>query len=134
MASDLEQLGGREALASLIDTFVDRVRSDMMIGFFFSKIDPARLKEHEFSFALGHRDASEAEKTPYQGRPLRVAHGPHRIMGGQFNRRLQILKKVLQEAGAPAEVTERWLAHNESLRAHISGDAEDECAARPLDD
>ena len=57
----------------------------------------------------------------YTGRPLATAHGPHAILGGHFERRLTILREVLDEAGVAPEVRDRWLATERSLRDRIVG-------------
>lgn len=121
-----ERLGGESALAKIIDDFVDRVTKDMMIGFFFRGIDKERLKQLEQSFAEAHLGGRSA----YQGRPLTVAHGPHRIMGGQFNRRLKILEETLKAHHVEQELIELWLRHNEELRGHITRDAPNECIGK----
>lgn len=119
----LERLGGDEALHAIITDFVTRVTSDMMIGFHFRGVDRERLIELEFQFARGHLGGAQV----YEGRPLRTAHAAHRIMGGQFNRRLKILESTLQAHRVPDEVVRDWLHHNESLRSQITRDASDEC-------
>ncbi len=49
MAATLyEQLGGEAKLRQIIDTFIDRVFEDRMIGFFFRNADRKRIKEMEF--------------------------------------------------------------------------------------
>lgn len=118
-----EQIGGHRALQTIVDDFVQRVTSDTMIGFFFRAVDIERLKVLETDFAAAHLGGP----TRYKGRPLSVAHGPHRIMGGQFNRRLKILEQTLQDHGVEKSVIDVWLAHNEELRAHITRDAPNEC-------
>jgi truncated hemoglobin YjbI len=70
----------------------------------------------------------------YQGRPLKVAHAAHPIMGGQFNRRLRILGQVLSDHGVEEDIQRQWLAHNEQLRSQITRDREDECNDRPAFD
>lgn len=118
-----EQIGGHQSLQTIVDDFVQRVTSDVMIGFFFRAVDKERLKVLETDFAAAHLGGP----AQYKGRPLSVAHGPHRIMGGQFNRRLKILEQTLRDHKVDSNVIELWLAHNEELRAHITRDARDEC-------
>jgi hemoglobin len=125
-----EKLGGEQALRRIIDRFVDRVFDDLMIGFFFRKASRERIKEKEYEFAARHLGAD----VPYTGKPVREAHGPHRIMGGQFMRRMRILEETLDELGAPEEVKRHWLAHNEKLRALVTSDAGTECRAADVDD
>lgn len=118
-----EELGGEPALRAIIDRFVDRVTTDIMIGFLFAKVDRERLKEKEFEFAARHLGAPMR----YTGRPLDRVHRPHRILGGHFMRRLQILKETLQQFEAPARVVAHWVAHTERLRPVISDDTGSHC-------
>ena len=118
-----DELGGEEALRRIIDRFVDRVFDDPMIGFFFRNASRQRVKEKEYEFAARHLGAD----VPYTGRPLRDAHAAHPIMGGQFNRRLQILKDTLAEMHVPDAVRAHWIDNTEKLRAQITGDTGNAC-------
>lgn len=122
-----EELGGESRLRAIIDVFVDRVCDDVMIGFFFSRVNRARLKQREFEFAAGHLGAD----IPYTGRPLDQAHAAHPIMGGQFMRRLQILKQTLAEFQVPERVQKHWLDHTLELRPLITKDPAGECNPVP---
>jgi truncated hemoglobin YjbI len=86
--TSFEALGGEAALRAIIDSFVDRIFDDLMIGYLFRAADRERVKAKEFEFAARHLGAA----VEYTGRPLNEAHRAHRITGGQFMRRLQILK------------------------------------------
>jgi len=126
MATTLfEDLGGEAALRPIIDRFVDRVFDDVMIGFFFRAARRERIKQKEYEFAAQHLGAGIA----YTGRPLDEAHRAHPIMGGQFARRLTILKETLEAANVPEHVRKHWLAHTESLRPLITADVGRECDA-----
>ena len=131
MPSLFEQIGGEAGLRRVVNAFVDRLFDDMMIGFMFRKTTRERVKEKEYEFAAGHLGGN----VPYTGKPLREAHAPHAIQGGQFNRRLQILKETLAELDVPAPVVAHWIAHTESLRQVVTLGAGDACdptlAARP---
>lgn len=118
-----EELGGEPVLRRIIDRFVDRLFDDVMIGFFFRSTTRARLKEKEYEFAARHLGAPQA----YTGRPLQEAHARHPIMGGQFMRRLQILKETLAEFDAPRSVVDHWVAHTEKLRPLVTRDTGGEC-------
>lgn len=118
-----ERLGGAVGLKSIIDDFVDRVMDDMMIGFFFRQIEREKLKRLEFQFASGHLGGP----SEYEGRPIQSAHSKHPIMGGQFNRRLKILENTLRDHRVEQDIISGWLAHNESLRSHITQDGTFEC-------
>jgi hypothetical protein len=48
-------------------------------------------------------------------------------MGGQFSRRLQLLRQVFAAHGVPEDVQAAFLAHNEALRDQITVQAPNEC-------
>src|SRR5438128_387498 len=73
-----EQLGGEPKLRVIINTFIDRVFDDRMIGFFFRNADKQRIKNMEYQLAA-HFLGAQVE---YQGRPLDQVHAKHPIMGG----------------------------------------------------
>lgn len=114
---------GEERLRRIIDVFVDRIFEDRMIGFFFRNADRKRIKEMEFQFTARFLGADIA----YEGRPLAEAHGRHPIMGGQFARRLQILRETLEEYRVPSHIQKAWIEHTESLRPLITGDQGSDC-------
>ena len=118
-----EELGGEDKLRQIIDTFIDRVFEDRMIGFFFRNADRNRLKETEFQLTARFLGAD----VEYHGRPLDEVHAKHPIMGGQFARRLQILRETLERYRVPAHIREAWLEHTESLRPLITRDAGSDC-------
>ncbi|OGQ81716.1 MAG: hypothetical protein A3F90_13250 [Deltaproteobacteria bacterium RIFCSPLOWO2_12_FULL_60_19] len=118
-----EQLGGEAKLREIIETFIDRVFDDRMIGFFFRNADRRRIGEMEYQFTAKFFGAD----VEYHGRPLDEAHAKHPIMGGQFARRQQILKETLEIYGVPEHIREAWLQHNESLRPLITKDAGSDC-------
>lgn len=118
-----EALGGEARLRAIIDRFVDRVYDDVMIGYLFRAADPARIKDKEYEFAALHLGAAVA----YTGRPIAEAHRAHRITGGQFMRRLQILKETLTEFQVPEVVREHWLNHSLALASQVTNNALDQC-------
>ncbi len=120
-----DELGGEPRLRAIIDTFVDRIFDDTMIGFFFRKADASRIKAKEYEFAAAHLGADVA----YTGRDLVAAHAAHPIMGGQFMRRKRILNETLEEFGVPAHIRDHWMAHTESLRSQVTRDAGGDCDA-----
>jgi hemoglobin len=123
MENLFEQLGGELKLRKIIDTFIDRVFADRMIGFFFRKADKDRIKEMEYQLAAGFLGAS----VEYQGRPLDRAHARHPIMGGHFARRKQILKETLELYEVAENIKEAWLRHTEDLRPLITGQGGSGC-------
>jgi len=124
-ASLFEQLGGEPVLRSIIRTFVDRMFSDPMIGFLFRSASRERVADKEYELAAQHLGGDVV----YTGRPIGEVHAPHAILEGQFARRLEILRRTLQEAGVPGGIVQHWLAYTESLRPLVLGD-DAECAPR----
>ncbi len=118
-----EELGGEAKLRQIIDSVIDRVFEDRMIGFFFRNADKNRIKEMEFQLSARCLGAD----IEYQGRPLDEVHAKHPIMGGQFARRLQILKETLEFYDVPKHIGEAWIEHTEGLRPLITGDAGSDC-------
>jgi hemoglobin len=117
------QLGGEPKLKAIINTFIDRVFDDRMIGFFFRNADRQRIKAMEYQLAAHFLGA----EVKYQGRPLDQVHAKHPIMGGHFARRRQILKETLDLYLVPEPIKEAWLAHTDALRALITSQKDSEC-------
>lgn len=123
---------GEAALRAVITDFYGRVFADVMIGFMFHGKDRAHLidREYELTAAL-----LGAPGVTYRGRPMRAAHAQHTIFGGQFDRRLQILRDTLRDHAVDPEVGEAWIDHQLALRSQITRDRGSECddtaAARP---
>jgi hemoglobin len=118
-----EQLGGERELRVIIDTFIDKVFADRMIGFFFRNADRQRIKNMEYQLAAQFLGAP----VEYQGRPLDQVHLKHPIMGGHFVRRRQILKETLDLYRVPEAVKEAWLAHTDALRPLITPEKGSDC-------
>jgi hemoglobin len=118
-----DQLGGEQELRAIVDTFIDRVFADRMIGFFFRHADRLRIKNMEYQLAAEFLGAPVA----YQGRPLDQVHAKHPIMGGHFARRRQILKDTLDLYRGPEAVKEAWLAHTDALRPLITPEKDSGC-------
>jgi len=114
--SDAYERLGEQRLRAVIDDFINRVTSDLMIGFFFANVDLQALKQREFELAANMLGAD----IPYTGRPMRQAHRSHPIMGGHFERRAQILRNVLAAHDVPDDIRKRWLEHVEALRDQIT--------------
>jgi truncated hemoglobin YjbI len=111
-----ERIGARE-LEKITLELVERMQSDLMIGFHFKRVDPVRLAELEY------QHAAELLGGPvhYEGRPLGAAHAPHKIAGGHFSRRKELLRQILERHAVPTEVAQLWLDGTEALRAEIVG-------------
>ena len=118
-----EKLGGESRLRAIIDTFVDRVFEDRMIGFFFRNADRRRIKEFEYQHAANFLGAD----VEYRGRPLAKVHANHPIMGGHFARRRQILSETMDFYQVPPEIKTVILHHTDALRDQITPETGSEC-------
>ncbi len=114
---------GEDKLRAVIDGFVDEMVSDAMIGFFFRGVDVPRLKRREYQFTARFLGADIA----YEGRPMGRVHQRHAIMGGQFDRRRQILKEHIERREVPPDIADEWLAHVDRLRNAITRDPRGQC-------
>lgn len=114
---------GADALRAVITDFYSRVFDDVMIGFLFIGKDRKRLIEKEVEFTSNFLGA----EIQYTGRPMRAAHARVPIMGGHFDRRLQILKETLADHDVAAEVREVWIGHTVALRSLVTEDEASEC-------
>ena len=115
---------GADALRAVIADFYARIFPDVMIGYMFQGKDRQHLidREYELTAAL-----LGAPGVTYRGRPMRTAHAQHSIFGGQFERRLQILRETLRDHAVDPEVVAAWIDHQQSLRSQITRDQGSEC-------
>ena len=120
--SPFERVGATR-LRTIIDEFVDAMVADAMIGFFFRGVDVPRLKAREYQFTARLLGADLA----YEGRPMGRVHARHAIMGGQFDRRRQILKEAIERHDVDDDIRGSWLEHVDRLRTTITRDARGEC-------
>jgi hemoglobin len=116
---------GAERLRAVLTDFYGRVFGDIMIGFMFQGKDRKHLvdREYELTAAL-----LGAPGVTYTGRPMRTAHAQHTIFGGQFERRLQILRETLRDHDVDPDVQQAWIDHQLALRSQITRDRGSECA------
>lgn len=110
-----ETLGGEAGVAPIVARLIERVSTDLMIGFFFRAADLERVRRHELEWARAHLGGPAS----YSGRSLPEAHAAHPIAEGHFARRLKILEEVLTEFEVPAEIQAEWLAHDRAQRAAV---------------
>lgn len=112
---------GEARLRAITGELVERMAADVMIGFHFARVDLGRLREMEYQ----HAAELLGGPVQYCGRPLRAAHAPHRIAGGHFGRRSQLLRQILERHEVPEAVRDHWLAETEALRDDIVGNRPD---------
>ena len=117
---------GAPVLRAVLTDFYARVFGDVMIGFMFQGKDRQHLIDREYELTAALLGAPDVT---YTGRPMRVAHAQHTIFGGQFERRLQILRDTLRDHGVDPDVEQAWIDHQLALRDQITRDAGSECQA-----
>ncbi|MDX2092092.1 MAG: group 1 truncated hemoglobin [Kofleriaceae bacterium] len=115
---------GAAKLRAVITDFYERVFADVMIGFMFHGKDRQHLIDREWEFVASFLGAPDVK---YTGRPMRTAHAQHTIFGGQFERRLQILREAMAAHDVDPEVQAVWIEHTQALRAQITRDKGSEC-------
>ncbi|MFZ5479703.1 MAG: group I truncated hemoglobin [Myxococcota bacterium] len=111
-----ERAGGEAVVRAIVDRFVDRCFDDRIIGFFFAGRDRERVKRHEFE----HAAAVLGGPVAYAGRPIPELHRPLKINGGQFRRRLALLKQEIEREGVPEDVRDAWLEAQRRMEARIT--------------
>ena len=115
---------GPDALRAVITDFYARVFADVMIGFMFRGKDRQHLIDREYELTAALLGAPDIT---YRGRPMRTAHAQHTIFGGQFERRLQILRETLAAHAIDLDVQRAWIDHQLALRPQITRDRGSEC-------
>lgn len=123
MADALFDKIGSDRLRAVVVDFYRRVFDDVMIGFLFIGKNRQRLIDMECSFTARFLGSN----TAYLGKPMREAHKNTPIMGGHFDRRLQILRETLRDHEVDTEVYNSWIEHQIRLRSQVTTDAVSEC-------
>jgi hypothetical protein len=112
-----------EVLRSITAELVERMRGDLMIGFHFRNVDPARLSELEYQHAAAQLGPEILGiEVAYEGRSLKVAHAVHRIPGGHFGRRRELLRQLLVEREIDPALIAHWLQLTDADRPQIVQD------------
>jgi hemoglobin len=124
MASLFEQVGGMDGIKAVLRTFYDQVFDDVMIGFHFAKANKERLIDKEAELTARILGASHI---PYTGKSIIEAHAKHPILGGQFERRMQLLREAMAAHQVPQAVQTEWLEHTAKLRGQVTRDPGSDC-------
>jgi hemoglobin len=101
-----EQIGGAEAIETVVEDFYVRVLADEQLAGFFSGTNMSRLKGKQAEFfgaALGGPD-------PYTGAPMRQVHQGRGITMHHFNLVAGHLADSLSTAGVPDSVVGQIIA------------------------
>lgn len=112
----IEEVGGEDAMWSLMSRFYDRLFDDLLIGFFFENSDKDRLIRSQIDYVHAHIGSRRGS---YDGPSIRQAHADLPILKGHFDRRHQILTEVLEEFDVPQEVRRAWLGLDRAMREMV---------------
>ncbi len=123
-SSELYDRIGPERLRAVVTDFYERVFRDVMIGFMFQGKDRQHLIDREVEMASKFFGAPGIV---YRGRPMRTAHAAHSIFGGQFERRLQLLRQAMAAHDVDPVVQQSWIDHTNALRSQVTRDQGSEC-------
>lgn len=93
---------------------------DVMIGFFFSGRDPDTIADRQSLFVL--HSAGLIQSPPEHG-PATAHRNLAPILKGHFDRRVRILREVLQDAGVSGGDIETWVGFEESFRKVVESDS-----------
>ena len=110
-----QQLGGREAIAAVVDEFYRRVLGDPQLAPFFAATDLARLRRHQAAF-LGMALGGPSD---YQGRALRQAHRGRGIGDAHFEAVAGHLRDALAAFAVPTSASAQVLGAVEALRGDV---------------
>jgi hemoglobin len=94
-----DHLGGRDAIATVVEGLYARLLEDDQVAPVFAEIDVARLRRHMTVFlsaALGSQDV-------YAGRDMGTAHAGLHITDDMFDRTVAHLVAVLEASSVPPE-------------------------------
>lgn len=112
-----DRLGGGDAIGEVTAEFYDRVLADPLLAPYFDGIDMTKLAGMQAAFlsiAFGGPDS-------YRGRDLRAAHAGMGLGDAHFDRVVNILARVLREAGAAVGDITEVATVAETTRADVLG-------------
>jgi hemoglobin len=112
-----ERLGGREAIASVVEDFYDRMLDDDRVAGFFEDVDMARQRAHQTQF-LSSVTGGPVE---YDGREMREAHEGMGITDEDYDIVGGHLDASLADAGVADTDREAVMQEVEALRDPIVG-------------
>lgn len=106
-------IGGEASLEEILTLFYQRMAADTMIGFFFYGKDLPTIIQNQKKFLM----KVMGELPDYKGKTPATAHlelPP--ILEGHFDRRLVILKEVLEKWGANPWIIRTWISFERQFR------------------
>jgi hemoglobin len=120
MATDrtlYERLGGREAIAAVVDEFYDRVVADDRLRPHFEDTDMQRLRAHQTQFLVAAADGPQE----YAGESVRAAHDDLDLSEDDFWVVADHLDAALAACDVPDREREQVMSTVAGLEADVLG-------------
>ncbi len=112
----VHSIGGQDVLFSILKEFYEVMSKDVLIGFFFDGRDLDKIAQGQQQFIL--MAAGFIDK--FEGKGPATAHlEMPPILSGHFDRRLVLLREVLQKRNFDSKLVDQWLQFEESFRAVV---------------
>ena len=111
------QIGGRDAVETVVDDFYDSVLSDDRLSGFFEGMDMAELRSHQVQFI----SSVAGGPVEYDGSDMREAHAHLDIDGAAFDAVCGHLERALRDNGVADENVEAVLSEVAELQAPVIG-------------
>jgi len=120
-ASLHDRLGGRAAIATVVDAFVANVAADPRINTRFSRVATDTAAMRQFKGKLADQIcAGTGGPCTYSGLDMKAAHQGMRITDAEFDALVEALVKALDGAGVPQKEQDELLAILGPMRADIT--------------
>jgi hemoglobin len=115
-----ERLGGKKAIAAVVDEFVGRVAADTRINGFFGATasDPARLEKFKGNLVDQICQASGGP-CKYMGKDMKSAHMGMRIASGDFDALVEDLVGALDKFSVRAHEKDQLLGALAQMKGDI---------------
>jgi hemoglobin len=110
-----DRLGGRTAIAAVVDTFVARVAADTRINKKFARSDIPRVK----AMLVEQICTQTGGPCTYSGRSMKEAHSNMRVTEGEFNALVEDLVAALNQFSVPKREQDELLAALGSMKGDI---------------
>lgn len=107
---------GPDGASLFFRDFYERLRDDVMIGFFFDGKDLEHIATQQQAFV----ERAAGLRASYGGKPPATAHlGLPPILPGFFDRRLVILRETLSDYGVTGDLQDAWIEFENAFREAI---------------